>query len=170
MTGQENNQYGWCRSGLRTRYRPRARICRGLLEAAPWLNLALLIIFFLLAGSRLVLKPGVAVELPTTTAVTGTRAGPTAVVLSREGPPGVERVEMVFFDDEPFAVRDRIQMGRLQRRLAQVAAAQTNQPLILEADISVKYGTISTLCAMGRDAGFKSVNLAQARMEGKPRE
>ena len=169
MTTQEK-QYGWCRAGLRTRYLPKVRICRGLIEAAPWLNIALLIVFFLFVASHQVLKAGVAVELPRTATVSGTGTGPTAVVLSHEGVSGGEREEMVFFDDEPFAVRDQEQMNKLKRCFAQVARAQPGVPLVIEADVLVRYGTISTLCGMGRDAGFKVVNLAQAHLEGQTGE
>lgn len=164
MTGQDT-QFGWCRAGLRTRYRPRVRICRGLIEAAPWLDAGLLLVFFLFVASHQVLKAGVAVELPATATLSTTRTGPTAVIISHEGSDGGEREEMVFFDDEPFAVRDQRQMNKLQRRFAQSAGSAPELPLVIEADVRVKYGTVSMLCGMGRDAGFRVVNLAQTRVE-----
>jgi biopolymer transport protein ExbD len=92
-------------SGLRTKYVPRSRIGQGLISVAPWVDVVLLIVFFLLVGSRVVLQPGVVVALPEGPFTEGTRPGLIAVVLSVGGEGG-RREEIVFFDDERFRMGD----------------------------------------------------------------
>ena len=161
----------WCRDGLRTRYRPKSSLGRGLIEAAPWITVLLLLGMFWMLESKVVLSPGTAVELPATSGLTGTSRGLTAVVLShRQSGAEGERTEMIFFDDEPFAVDQPAQMRDLRGRLARIAAARPGQPLIVEADVRVRYGTIMELCNMAAMCGLKVVNLAGRPSEERPRE
>lgn len=160
MTGI-GNRFGWHRAGLRTRYLPRYAICGGVIHAAPWINVGILLVFFLALSSKVVLRSGVRIDLPDATAVSVTGQGLVAVVLSREGIGRGEREETVFFDDDPFAVADQLQMRRLAGRFREAAQTVTGIPLVIEADTHVRYGTISALCNMAREAGFPEVSLAQ---------
>ena len=89
-------------SGLRTRYFPRFRVGQGLLSVAPWLNLGLLILFFLTLDSKFLLQPGVVIRLPQAPFRDGLHPTLTAVVLSVESGVGGAHEEIVFFDDERF--------------------------------------------------------------------
>jgi len=159
----EEKKYGWIRTGLRSRYRPKARIGGGLIATAPWIDGVLLILLVTMFASRAVLKPGLSVELPPAHASSGIRLGLAAVILSHAE--NGERREMIFFDDEPFAVGDGAAMRRLMRRVAQAARTHTEMPFTIEADKHVQHGTIIDLCEMARAAGFTSVDLATRQPE-----
>jgi len=163
-------RFGWARRGLRTRFTPRVPLCRGLINAAPWINIVLLVGAFLVLQSRVVLKPGVVMQLPETTLVSGSGRGIFAVATSsKTGESGI-REEMIFFDDEPFYVASADGMKELKKRLFRKARDNPDTPLIIEADISVQYGTVVMLCDMARAAGFQSANLAQRAVESRQNE
>ena len=167
MIKRKENRFGWCRDGLRTRYLPRLRICGGLITAAPWLNLLLLILVFILLMPRLVLPPGRRITLPEGARIEPGARSVTAVVLShRRSAENNLRSEMVFFEDQPFAVDNPAQMQELRRRFIRVASADPDTILIIEADVHVEYGTIAKLCTIAGKARLKAVNLA-GRLSGE---
>ena len=145
---------------MRTRYRPDFKICHSLINAAPWVDLVLILMIFFILDSRVIMHPGVILELPISETPTGTQRGLTAVVLSHESSEKGVREEMVFFDDEPFAVKDDSQMVKLEKRFSEASNEHPDTPLIIEADASVRHGTIVTLCNMARKAGLQTANLA----------
>lgn len=159
----EEKKYGWTRMGLRSRYRPKARIGSGLIGAAPWIDGVVLILLFSMLASRAVLRPGLSVELPQSDASSGLRLGLAAVILSHEE--NGTRKEMIFFDDEPFPVDDEAGMKRLRRRVGQAARTHTEMPFTIEADMHVQHGTIVAVCEIARAAGFTSVDLATRQPE-----
>lgn len=147
-------------SGLRTRYVPRSRLGQGLISMAPWVDLVLLIVFFVLIKGTFVIEPGVQIELPTAPLRGGAPAGLAAVVLSVEtGQPGL-REEMVVFDDVRYLVQDEAQMARLQTAIAREAIRLSVNSLLLDADRRVENGTLVRLYAMAREIGLAEVNLA----------
>ena len=146
-------------SGLRTRYSPRSRIGQGLISVAPWLNIVLLIVFFAMAESKVLLTPGVVVQLPEMPFRDGTPAGLTAVVLSIRQPGG-GREELIVFDDERFPVKSPERLQRLRETLATKARNKAGAPLVLLADERVNHGTIVTMINMAREAGIHEVNIA----------
>jgi len=167
---REENRFGWHRRGLRTRYEPKARICKGLINAAPWLNIILLVFAFVLLLPRVVLRPGIYVELPETTLAAKAGRCVSAVILSHQLSPSSEaRSEMIFFDDEPFAVEKPAQMRELGLRLSKLAHERPGTLLMVEADVHVKYGTIVNLCTMAGKAGMRTVNLAGRASEERAR-
>jgi len=147
-------------SGLRTRYFPRARIGQGLVSVGPWLDVILLIIFFLLVDSRFVLQPGVIVDLPTAPFRNGSRLGMVAVVMSVKGAEAGSRREIVFFDDERFLVEDEAQMDGLKRAFDGRIRKYPDASLVLEADRRVPHGTVVNIMDMALDVGVRQVNLA----------
>ena len=145
---------------LENMYRPKARICRGMITMAPWVDIALLAVFFVLVSHRFVLRPGITLELPNLAAMDGTPYGHTAVILSLEGRRPPFRREVVIFDDERFFVDQTNQMATLERRLAGAVQRRRGLPLILEADRRVQHGTLTRVYRMARKAGILTVNLA----------
>lgn len=171
MIRHTETTFGWCRDGLRTRYRPRTRLHGGLFSAVPWLNVLLLLAAFGLLVPRLVLPPGRRIELPEG-AVSGQGArSVTAVVLSHKQSTASEsRSEIVFFEDQPFAVENQAQMQELKSRFFRVAREHPETILIVEADVHVEYGTIARLCTIAGRTGFKAVHLAGRLSGDHPRE
>lgn len=148
---------GWMANRLRTRFVPKSRIRHGLVSMSPWLDLVLILLFFLFAESRILLQPGLVVELPVATFEEGVETGMIAVVVALERPEG--RSEIVFFDDEPYAVDDDARMTKLEAALADHRKRHTDTALTLYADRTVSHGTVSRLVQMARGVGVERVNM-----------
>ena len=149
---------GWYVQGFR-RYRPENRLNRGLLGAAPWVNLALLVAFYLYLLAPNVLQPGIAIQLPESPFADGRHYGHNIVVLSLPMAGSADREEIYFFDDQRYLGRETAQMDALRAALARAWADKPNLPLVIEADREVRHDTLVTLFSMGSDAGFKEVTL-----------
>ena len=155
---RDTNTVGWYVHGFR-RYRPENRINRGLLGAAPWVNLALLVAFYLYLLAPNVLQPGIAIRLPESPFVDGRNYGHNIVVLSLPVAGRAEREEIFFFDDQRYLGRETAQMDALRAALARAWSAKPELPLVIEADRDVRHDTLVTLFSMGADAGFKELTL-----------
>lgn len=145
---------------LRTKYQPPKRLGRGLSGMAPWLDIALIIIFFGIFEDRIALQPGVVINLPQTPFRDGVRAGSVAVVLSVAQSSGSERAEVVFFEDQAFRLDDPRKVRELGSYLELAASRGASDNLVIYADEDILHGTIMDLLSMAREAGFKTVNMA----------
>ena len=146
--------------GLRTRFRPRSRIGQGLITAAPWVDIVLLVIAFVLLDSRFVLQPGLVIELPGAAFRGGMRSGLVAVVLSVEQPGEESRREIIFFDDQRYFVQQEAHMAKLKEVFANACYADNTVGLTIQADSAVRHGTVVRLCTMADDVGILRVNVA----------
>jgi biopolymer transport protein ExbD len=129
----------------------------GLSSMSPWLDFVLLLLFFMFAESRIVLRPGVIVELPTAEFEEGISSGMIAVVLALESPEG--RSEVVFFDDEPYAADDEKRMAELKQAFYKYHSDHNDTALTIYADKTIKHGTVSGIVRMARDIGLDRVNM-----------
>lgn len=154
-------QAGIGQTGLRTRYLPKSRVGHGLVAMAPWLDFALLTVCFLFLHGNIVLQQGMVVDLPETSFFAGLHTGIRVVVLSVEesSSPGT-RSEIVFFNDERFAVDNLSRMRQLQDQIASAAENHPDSPLVLQADRNVKHGTLALLLNIAQEVGIKEVNMA----------
>jgi biopolymer transport protein ExbD len=150
---------GWYVRGFR-RYRPENRLNRGLVSAAPWLNLGLLVAMYLYFLAPNVLQPGVAVQLPEAPFADGRHYGHNLVILSMPMAGLQEREEIFFFDDTRYLGREPAQMDELRAALARARSVKPQLALVVEADRLVRHETVVRLFDMARDAGFAEVNLA----------
>ena len=155
---QDPNTVGWYVHGFR-RYRPENSINRGLLGAAPWVNLALIVAFYLYLLAPNVLQPGIAIQLPESPFTDGRHYGHNIVVLSLPVAGRADREEIYFFDDQRYLGRETVQMDALRAALARAWSDKPNLPLVIEADRDVRQDTLVTLFSMASDAGFKEVTL-----------
>lgn len=151
---------GFARTGLRTRFFPKSRIGHGLVSVAPWVDVVLLVVAFALLDGRLVLKQGIRVDLPVGPFEDGARYGLVAVVLAVEQMGVPEREEIVFFDDERFLVRDPGQMEQLKRAIGMRAAERLEKGLTIQADETVRHGTVVKLMNAALEMGVRKVNVA----------
>ena len=149
---------GWYVHGFR-RYRPENRLNRGLVGAAPWVNLALLVALYLYLLAPNVLQPGVAVQLPDSPFVDGRHYGHSIVVLSLPVAGAARREEIFFFDDQRYLGRENAQVDALRAALARAWAGKPNLPLVIQADRDVRHETLVNLFNMASDAGFREVTL-----------
>ena len=156
---QDPKTIGWYVAGFR-RYRPENRLNRGLVTAAPWVNVALLVTLYLYLLAPNVLQPGVAVQLPESPFTDGRHYGHNVVILSLPVAGREQREEIFFFDDQRYLEREAAQMDDLRAALARSWREKPNLPLVIEADKPVRHETIVRLFNMAADAGFREVNLA----------
>lgn len=154
-------------SGLRTRYAPRSRIGHGLILAAPWINLLLLILFFLMVDRRLSLQPGYAVNLPLATFTAGSRSDLKVVIRAVTTAGAGHRKEIVYFNDQRFLAADEGQMKRFQETLAGCVRRSQMNGVIVFADAGVDLSTLSRLFEMAREVGVRRVTVAsRSALEG----
>jgi len=151
---------GWSADGLRTRFVPKSRMRTGLSTISPWLDFVLILFFFMFIESRIVLNPGVVVELPIAESLEGVSGGMIAVVSIFDRPEG--RAEVVFFDDEPYAVDDAARMSEFKEDLKKHQLKHNDTSLTIYADKSIMHGTVSRIVSMARDIGLERVNMGTA--------
>ena len=151
---------GWNATGLRTRYFPKSRIGQGLISVAPWVNLALLLFCFLLLDFKLVLQPGVIVNLPRGPFREGTGFEMVAAVLSVPGTTANRREEFIWFNDLRYRVTNEDQMRSLKQAFALRRRDHPDARLVIQADQSVVQGTVVEIMNMALDVGVKQVNIA----------
>lgn len=159
------SDFGWDVSDLRTCYAPAPIFGQGLIASAPWLNLALVVVFFLLLPMNFVLLTGITVELPQSDALSGSPYGLSAVVLTQPGERRGLKREVVFFNDQPFDASDSIDRAALARSLQDAAATAADHTLTIIADREVKHGTVTMLYTHALKAGFKKVHTATRTRE-----
>ncbi len=142
-------------------YRPRNGLNRSLVLMAPWLDAAILLMFFLLVTSRFVLQPGVRVRLPEAPFTAGASPyGLMAVVVVQEGAGESAEEEILYFDDARFDLGDPGVGVKLKAALSQAAHDKPGQALVIEADRLVRHGTLVTLINHAAAAGIADVYLA----------
>ncbi len=141
-------------SKLRRRYRPENRIARGIIDAGPLVDVALLVFLFFLVNSAFVLQPGIIVNLPESAFVAGTQYGSMVVTISQEG--------LIFFNDE------RTTMEGLGLSFAQAVHEDPNAPLIIEADGRVRHRALVDVYNMAMDAGIKEIALGTRISSARP--
>jgi len=166
---EETSRFGWCRKGLRTKYKPRTRISRGLIDAAPWFSVLVIVFSFSMLAPHIVDRPGISLALPESSILMNPGPSVTAVVYShRLSSTNDVSSERVFFDYDSFTVTNAAHMRQLQDLFAKLAEERPDTMLVIEADDTrVKYGTITKLCSMAATAGLHRVNLAGRPEEGR---
>jgi len=135
---------------LRSHFRPTQRSAGGLLETAPWVDVVLLFLLFVITQSATLKKPGLQVNLPVANSTAGARYDAQVLTIPREG--------VFFFDDE------RVSWAELTERLRKAAEQSPGLELIIEADESLSHKTLTRIYNIAVDAGWKQVVLA-TRME-----
>lgn len=158
MPEQAQNQAR--RSGLRTRFAPRSRIGQGLVSVAPWVDTVLLALFFVFLNGRVLLQPGIVVELPETPFREGLRPGGVVVVFSVAGAEPGRREEIVFFDDDRYLAGSEEQMRKLKHAFSRQVHARSDATLVIKADRHVRHGTVVAVMNMALEVGIARVNIA----------
>lgn len=159
ITRENPKTIGWSVNGIR-HYRLENRLNNGLVTAAPWVNVALLVGMYLYFLAPNVLQPGVTVQLPDSPFSDGRHYGHNIAVLSLPMAGRSDREELFFFDDQRYLGREPAGMDALRSALATAWTQKPNLPLVIEADRMVRHDTIVKLFDMAAEAGFREVNLA----------
>ena len=129
------------------KFRRHAQIAQGPLDLVPALNVILLLPFFFLLTSSVMISPGTGVELPASSMV-AISPGTTLVIT-------VTRNNLIFFKDRRFTSAD---LPLLQRELTAAAKELSAKGLTLKADKQVPYELIVQIADLAKRAGLASVN------------
>ena len=131
---------------VRRRFRGRYRRAVGPIEVTALLNVVMLVGLFHFASARFVLQPGVRVRLPEAPFADGAPYGARVLTLAQGG--------LLFFNDE------RMTLATLGPALVRAGRADTEAPLLIEADEGTPYGTLMQVYALAAEAGLRDVVLA----------
>lgn len=151
---------------MRTRYVPDVRFRHGLLRMAPWVDLVLVILYLVLLHSRVVLQPGVVVELPASQPGTGLISPLIAVALVA-GPPHAPEFR-VYFDNEQFALDDEQRLDALRAALAEKRIHLNETALTLYADRRIEHRDLMRLMQLAQEAGMQRINLGTQPVDTTP--
>lgn len=146
-------------SGLRMRFIPRARLGQGLVAMGPWVDLVLLLMFYVILSSQFIVQPGVVIDLPEGKVMDGARLGMTLVVLAPVAH-SAGGGHVVFFNDKRFLTDRPEHIERLQREIEMRAQRLPGSGVTIQADHMVEHGIIVKLVELARESGVKSVNIA----------
>lgn len=134
-------------TGLRwRRFRPKYRLTHGPVPVTALVNMALLIVLFMVWGSEIVLRPGMIVQLPVAAFVSGVPYGYMVVTVTQEG--------QVFCND------DLTPLDRLGPALIRAVQKNKDLSMTIEADARVSYEIIVRVMNLAAAAGIRQVNLA----------
>jgi|GEM_PF-3178595 biopolymer transport protein ExbD len=128
------------------RYPCRMRLFRGVVGPAPLADLALIIGFFVMAQSWLIVRPGVTIEAPPAVFSDGADASAAVLTITQAG--------RLFFED------GLVSWETLDERLREAVEAVPGRPLLIEADEGVAHGDIMRIHALAESLGFSRVVLA----------
>jgi biopolymer transport protein ExbD len=126
-------------------------------DALFLVNGALIVVFFLLFGSRFVLAPGLGINLPEMAGAIEGAASATVVI-------SVPRSEMVLVEDGMF------NYTQLRGWLQQRARKEKGLVLLVRADRRVPSEDMGVIAHMAMQAGFAGVQWAMEPVRGGPGE
>lgn len=133
-------------SHMRRLYRPNMRRTRGLLDAAPLVDVALLLFLFFVANASFVVQPGIRVDLPEAAFTDASSYASQVVMISQEN--------LIFFNDE------RSTLEGLGPAFKQCVHEQKDTSLLIEADGRVDNAKLVRIYTLAREAGIQDVVLA----------
>jgi len=131
---------------FRRRFRQNQRLAGGLLDSAPWIDVVLLVILFMITQTATLKKPGLQVDLPVARAASGARYDAYVLTVPQDG--------TYFFADE------KIPWPALAERLRRVSSEHPDAELIIESDGAVTHRSLTGIYNLAVDAGWKKIVLA----------
>jgi biopolymer transport protein ExbD len=143
-------------SRMRTRYAARFTPGGGVLGMAPWLDLVLVFIFYLLLETRVTLHPGIVVELPQAPFADGVQTGDVALLTMERGVDGILR-EVAYVDELRYVLASDHEA--LAKALVTLRG-EASKAMMLYADRRVPHASVAGMLELARLAGFEEVGLA----------
>ncbi len=149
----------WYVQGLRTRFKPRAKLHQGYLSMAPWVDVTLLFVLLILCLDGFVLQAGVVINLPAAEFRDGVPVrGEAVVVVVRPDLDEGTLQEIIFFKSQPYVVP--ADLSELEKEFRLMSGDTQESVLTIEADRDVRQGTLVLICEAARSAGVSTVNIA----------
>ena len=128
-------------------FKTHVTIANGRIDAAPMINVVLLLLVFLLLSSPFVLQSGYGlVEMPIARGPKNVSLQELVITISRDN--------LLFFKNQPTTA------AKLPEQLRRAAAEMRNPELIIKADRQVGYDTLIQVIDSAFDAGIAAINLA----------
>jgi biopolymer transport protein ExbD len=131
---------------LRPIFRPRQRVLGGMFVGVPWVDVILLVVFFMMTQTATLKKPGLKMDLPVVPTATGARYDAFVLTIARDG--------VFYLADE------RVHRSVLADRLAALAREHADAELIIEADGSVPHQALADVYSQAAEAGWTKIILA----------
>lgn len=136
---------------------------RYLVQAAPWLTLALIVALFMLLQGVLAPVPSLLFDLPEPGTADSAQPGLVALLI----PGDVEGAEtegtLIYFDDARYALSDQASIDEFSNRLGDRAVETKCGVLTLMADRRVPAGDLMKVMALARSRRLLHVQLAEKR-------
>ena len=128
-------------------FKTRCQISKGLIDAAPLVNVVFLLLLFFILNSQFVMQTGVSVILPS--------SGEYPVVSSFQS-----LVVTVTGDDLLFFRDQLVPMDKLEQTLREAVQQGLGHELIIRAGSKVSIGTEVEIMSAANRAGITTVNMA----------
>lgn len=128
-------------------FRTHCQISKGLIDAAPLVNVVFLLLLFFVLNSQLVMQSGVPLILPSSGEFPVRNSFQSLVVTVTSG-------DLVFFNDQPIA------MDKLEQALREAVQQGRGHELIIRAGSQVSIGTEFEIVSAANRAGITMVNMA----------
>jgi biopolymer transport protein ExbD len=122
------------------------QISKGLVDAAPLVNVVFLLLLFFVLNSSFVMVPGIKVSLPATDMPEVATFQSLVVTVARD--------DLLFFDNQPIA------MDKLEPTLRDAVQRGRGRELIINAGGQVSHGTVVEIMSAANRAGITTVNMA----------
>jgi biopolymer transport protein ExbD len=127
-------------------FKTHCQISKGLIDAAPLVNVVFLLLLFFVLNSQFVMQRGVSVDLASLDVPMNGVFQSLVVTVARD--------DLVFFNDQP------IPLDKLEQTLREAVQQGRGRELIIKADKQVAQGTVMEIMGAAVRAGIPVVNIA----------
>jgi biopolymer transport protein ExbD len=128
-------------------FKTHCQISKGLIDAAPLVNVVFLLLLFFILNSQFVMQSGFPVVLPSSGEVPVRNSFQSLVVT-------VARDDLLFFNEQPLPI------DKLEQALREAVQQGRGRELIIKADRQVSNGTVVEIMSAANRAGITMVNMA----------
>jgi biopolymer transport protein ExbD len=128
-------------------FKTHCQISKGLVDAAPLVNVVFLLLLFFVLNSSFVMVPGIKVSLSEVTGIPVTISFQTLVVT-------VARDDLIFFQDQPISI------DKLEPALREAVQQGHGHELIIKAGEQVTHGAEMQIESAAYRAGITTINWA----------
>ena len=138
-------------------FKTHCQTSKGLIDAAPLVNVVFLLLLFFVLNSSFVMVPGVQVSLPSSGIPLTLNFQSLVVTVARD--------DLIFFRDQPISV------DKLEQALRESVQQGHVHDLIINAGEQVSHGTVIEIMGIANRVGITTIHMAarpQAAAAGAP--
>ncbi len=129
------------------KFRRTGRIERGWIDFVPFVNIVMLLTFFFLLTSSMVLQPGIRIDVPRADVVDLDRERDITIVsIAREG--------TLFVNEK------KVSLHQLRADIGEISRKQPNRLIVIKADSSVAHDRVVEAMNAVIKAGAKNISIA----------